>query len=530
MVFVRPGDENTIEGNLVAREGDRLTLEVITSPTGRAADLRRETVEIRLESDAVVYLNGKTNPSLDDALAVGNVLRVQSAWSGAVLVRDIDMDKVMLKQEPVPTPYFIVDQMIAPEKIPFVHPERLEATENETVAFKAYAMATESTVYQWYRNGDPIPGADEPVYHRVAEMADNGADFVCTATGPGGTAKAPAIELTVTPDTSELVVRGASIADRNTIQLTFNKPVDQGSAEQTRHYALDQGVTVKSVHLTGDRRTVILNTTPLKPHEDYTIRVRNVHDLSSTPNVLADSTEVPVSFRVAFRYLRFTTVEKMGGLNARIKQISFQEGDASYGDRQRYFGVGGVSPETAFHAFHPGDSASTGEGEGIGVDMGPGNEITPDAMTVELEAASGRDVKRWKLEASNDREYWVLLHESTPEQTLLNGRSYRFPLELSGLQPEDILTGAQKVQTITFPDPGTLALSDSPVPLNGSASSGLPVAYEVLAGPAEVDGKQLTLTGHGDVRVRAVQTGSGDFYPAHPVVRTFRVVAAATSN
>jgi len=54
-----------------------------------------------------------------------------------------------------------------------------------------------------------------------------------------------------------------------------------------------------------------------------------------------------------------------------------------------------------------------------------------------------------------------------------------------------------------------------PLQLSGTASSGLPVAFEVVTGPASVAGDVLTLDGTaGTVTVRAVQAGDAEWYPA----------------
>ena len=77
-------------------------------------------------------------------------------------------------------------------------------------------------------------------------------------------------------------------------------------------------------------------------------------------------------------------------------------------------------------------------------------------------------------------------------------------------------------QTITFTGPGGWERSDSPVKLGAMASSGLPVTFEVVSGPATVSGDMLTLTGIGPVIVRAVQAGNETF-AANAVERTFAI-------
>lgn len=79
-------------------------------------------------------------------------------------------------------------------------------------------------------------------------------------------------------------------------------------------------------------------------------------------------------------------------------------------------------------------------------------------------------------------------------------------------------------QVITFPKPPAKRfLSESPVTLFASASSGLDVVFEVVAGPATVNGSQFTFTGTGKVTVRATQPGGPGFHPAPPVTQSFTV-------
>ena len=67
---------------------------------------------------------------------------------------------------------------------------------------------------------------------------------------------------------------------------------------------------------------------------------------------------------------------------------------------------------------------------------------------------------------------------------------------------------------------------DEPFTLNATASSGLPVAFEIVEGPATLDGNTVTLTGQeGVVKIRASQPGDGiDWQAAPSVNRIFEVV------
>lgn len=86
----------------------------------------------------------------------------------------------------------------------------------------------------------------------------------------------------------------------------------------------------------------------------------------------------------------------------------------------------------------------------------------------------------------------------------------------------------KSAQWIDFLLPGSVPLGSAPLELSASASSGLPVEFSVISGPASLAGGRLTLTGPGQVVVQATQPGDADFLAATPVSRTFNAVAAAS--
>lgn len=81
-------------------------------------------------------------------------------------------------------------------------------------------------------------------------------------------------------------------------------------------------------------------------------------------------------------------------------------------------------------------------------------------------------------------------------------------------------------QTITFAHPPDRLFGAAPFDLIASSTSGLPVSFEVLGGPATVSGSTVTLTGSGTVSIRAVQEGDAAWAPAPPVERSFFVSAS----
>jgi hypothetical protein len=82
----------------------------------------------------------------------------------------------------------------------------------------------------------------------------------------------------------------------------------------------------------------------------------------------------------------------------------------------------------------------------------------------------------------------------------------------------------QNNQLITFeeiPDKGT---ESDPFDVTATSSAGLNVSYEIVSGPAVVNGNTITLTGSpGIVEVRAFQPGDANYYPSEQF-RSFEVL------
>lgn len=83
-------------------------------------------------------------------------------------------------------------------------------------------------------------------------------------------------------------------------------------------------------------------------------------------------------------------------------------------------------------------------------------------------------------------------------------------------------------QTILFSPPGDQPVGGPAVALDGTSTSGLPVTYIVLSGPAALIGGNLQVTGPGTITLQATQAGDALYLPAAPVTQTFNVITAAT--
>jgi Ig-like domain-containing protein len=92
--------------------------------------------------------------------------------------------------------------------------------------------------------------------------------------------------------------------------------------------------------------------------------------------------------------------------------------------------------------------------------------------------------------------------------------------------PRSLADDARRKQEIQLGELPQRLVSDAPFTPVAKATSGLPVAFEIVDGPAVMDGKKVRLTGAtGLVIVRATQQGNVAFQPATPAERAFSVVA-----
>ena len=79
-------------------------------------------------------------------------------------------------------------------------------------------------------------------------------------------------------------------------------------------------------------------------------------------------------------------------------------------------------------------------------------------------------------------------------------------------------------QNLVFNPPASANLTQSPIILNADVSSGLPIVFSVVSGPATVEGNRLNITGEGTIVVRAEQKGNAQF-AATRLERSIQVVS-----
>ena len=99
----------------------------------------------------------------------------------------------------------------------------------------------------------------------------------------------------------------------------------------------------------------------------------------------------------------------------------------------------------------------------------------------------------------------------------------------TGTQSSPVNISFAKVdQTVTFDAVAPKIFGDAPFVVNAVATSGLPVTYALINGPATLAGTTVTITGAGTITIRASQAGNSHFNPATADLSVNVSKAAAT--
>ena len=171
-------------------------------------------------------------------------------------------------------------------------------------------------------------------------------------------------------------------------------------------------------------------------------------------------------------------------------------------------------------------------------------QSTAPAIVVKYTLTSANDVpnrdpRDWNLQGSNNGTSWTTIDTRTGQtfssrfltktytcsSNTIPYLYYRLNITNNngdtGTQLAEWELYERRLQTISFEEIEK-TYGDEPFELNASASSGLPLTFEIVSGPATVEGNILTILGAGTVTVRARQDGNEFYFPVE-VTKTFTV-------
>jgi RHS repeat-associated protein len=186
-------------------------------------------------------------------------------------------------------------------------------------------------------------------------------------------------------------------------------------------------------------------------------------------------------------------------------------------------------------------AAAIGNGCSGGSPLQPPVTVSVTPATATLYGGQTQQFTATVANTSNTAVTWTISPAGTG--TISSSGLYTAPATISAQQKVTVTATSQanttasassKVilmpkasQTISFTVPSPVTYPVSPITLSATASSGLPVTFNVVSGPGTVSGSTLTITGVGTVVVAANQAGN-TYYSAAPQVTQSVVVNYST--
>jgi hypothetical protein len=179
-----------------------------------------------------------------------------------------------------------------------------------------------------------------------------------------------------------------------------------------------------------------------------------------------------------------------------------------------------AAAERAFNVRRPA-AVPTFTTQPAGRTAGPGETITLSAEA----SGSPTPTYQWRkdgLPLSGATERTLTLSSVTPSDA---GTYDVVARNESGTTPSApvVVTVGRRAQTISFQLPFPNCIAGQSITLTATASSGLTVAFSVIAGSATLSGTLLMTNGAGAITVRASQDGDSTYAPATPVDQTLFV-------
>lgn len=427
-----------------------------------------------------------------------------------------------------------------------ISPQTVFAGTPGSATLSASVTGTGPFTYQWYRDGEPIPGATGATYEIPSPSDFVLSQFSVVATNAigaatsgysqiwPGTPPAP-LQITRQPE-SRTVVAGST--------ATF--AVEAAGAFPLSYAWFHNGRLVP-----GALPTLTLENVDATHSGEYHVRVANVINdvvtsitvrldvVSDLPAITSNTTvnatvgqsmDYQIQTADATEWYGFewtSPVQGAAAFNATTGTLTLTPGEPGtytfavfasnlLGADRREITLHVAGGETSPMITHqPGDRIGELGGETSFVIQATGGNLQfqwrkdGHALTdgAQVTGATSSVLRLIGLGRADSGNYDVVIHNPAGTVTSAQAR-----LQVLG-----------RPQSIDFAPLDDRLYSDSPIPLVASATSELPVAFALVSGPALLSGGVLTLQGGGLVTVRASQAGNVEFDPAPVVERSFSV-------
>lgn len=191
-------------------------------------------------------------------------------------------------------PVRFLKQVIETGSLTFPGPlDDVVALEGRSAKFSTLASGAPKHAigYQWLKNGEVIPGANEPslVLSRVTRD-DDGSIFTLVAFNRNGALDEARVEatLSVTPDIAapSITYTRMPLEEFPTIYVWFDEALDPVTAVNPNNFRFSHGIQIDEVQTIASNRQLRFRLREIPLGEDFTLEIGGIQDFASPPNIM----------------------------------------------------------------------------------------------------------------------------------------------------------------------------------------------------------------------------------------------------
>jgi alpha-tubulin suppressor-like RCC1 family protein len=404
-------------------------------------------------------------------------------------------------------------------------PANLAVTAGSSATFTVVASGS-SLTYQWAKGGTDIPGATNASYNIPATVLADAGSYTVTVSNPGGSVTSSAATLTVnalaapviTTQPANLIVNAGSsatftvAASGSSLSYQWAKGGTNIPGATNASYNIpgtvlaDAGFFTVTISNPGGSVTssaATLTVNPVVLPQTITFAAIANHVFGDAPFGLAAdaSSGLPVTLAVTSgpATLSGSTVTLTGAGSVTIQAT--QAGNATYSAAtpvSQTFIVAKATATVTLSALSFTFDGSPKTVTATTVPAGLAATVTYNGSATAPSAIGSYSVDAIVTDANYTGNATGTLTIAAPPPP----------------PPPPTIVMLPRAQTVLFDPIPNHTYGDAPFSVSASATSGLPVTFAIVSGPATISGSTIALTGVGDVTVRAAQAGNSGFAAA----------------
>lgn len=182
-----------------------------------------------------------------------------------------------------------------PEPLQLLEGPTISGTQSNSETRISVRVFGSAPVYQWFRNGVAVPGANAAEHVISPTTPSHQGDYHMVVTNFLGSLQSDSVNLTLTPDqTPPELISGAAIDFQRAIRLTWSEFVDRATGTNRANYSVTylgstNPLVITDVGVSGPL-TLLRGISPWDPQRDFVVAVNGVRDGAS--NAVAPNSRI----------------------------------------------------------------------------------------------------------------------------------------------------------------------------------------------------------------------------------------------